>query len=636
MIRSTGPAEDAPATSAAPAPRSGTPAGPAVPSATDRSGTPLPAPAGPPPPGADPDEDALVLRVLGALMREDAAGLRSRSTVEDGWLTLPGGNGGAETLRVPVGPDGFQAELTARLPLLRRAGGADVTGCDAVLAALARHADPRDRAGWEAFAEECRRALEAMRLHRVRLPVTRAALAARHGADTADWHGHRGALAHDALAAFTDHPVHPASRGRAGFGERQLRAFAPEFLPVVRPRWVLLPHAAVTTSGGITGDPCWPAPARLGLPELEGSHVALPVHPMTRAGDLADALRAAGLQDAAVLARRPYLELLPTLSTRTGALAGDPARHLKLPLPTATLGRLNRRTIKPGTLADGAAGQALLAAVLAREPRFAGRILLADETRWAHAGHELLAVLLRVQPAGLDEAAVVPLAAPAAGAPDAAAGPRLPGGRHPLVTDQLARRFFGGDPAALLEAVLTLLFDWQTTLLEYGVALESHQQNVSLVLDRPDGGPTRVRLLLKDNDGPRVDPVRLGAALGGPLPEFTDPRVLTGGQGPLVDLFTTITVHLCAASWVFGLARAGRLPLSDGLALLRRTLGEAADRRDPATRDVLYRRVLDAERLPVKAMVTAGTLLTKERSGAADINKHYTDGPNYLRVTAGS
>ena len=40
--------------------------------------------------------------------------------------------------------------------------------------------------------------------------------------------------------------------------------------------------------------------------------------------------------------------------------------------------------------------------------------------------------------------------------------------------------------------------------------------------------------------------------------------------------------------------------------------------------------LLDAEELPVKAMVTAGTLLSKERSGAADINKHYTTGPNYL------
>jgi hypothetical protein len=29
-------------------------------------------------------------------------------------------------------------------------------------------------------------------------------------------------------------------------------------------------------------------------------------------------------------------------------------------------------------------------------------------------------------------------------------------------------------------------------------------------------------------------------------------------------------------------------------------------------------------------MVTAGTLLSKRRSGASDINKYYTTGPNYL------
>jgi hypothetical protein len=51
---------------------------------------------------------------------------------------------------------------------------------------------------------------------------------------------------------------------------------------------------------------------------------------------------------------------------------------------------------------------------------------------------------------------------------------------------------------------------------------------------------------------------------------------------------------------------------------------------------VLRAQVLDAPRLPVKAMVTAGTLLTKERSGAEDVNKHYTDGPNYLLPTGDS
>jgi hypothetical protein len=87
-----------------------------------------------------------------------------------------------------------------------------------------------------------------------------------------------------------------------------------------------------------------------------------------------------------------------------------------------------------------------------------------------------------------------------------------PGGR--LVVDHLADRFYGGDPLALLDAWLVLLFDWQTTLFGYGIALESHQQNISLVLDRRADGRTRLRLLLKDNDGPRINTARLRERLG--------------------------------------------------------------------------------------------------------------------------
>ncbi|WP_345389734.1 hypothetical protein [Nonomuraea salmonea] len=47
---------------------------------------------------------------------------------------------------------------------------------------------------------------------------------------------------------------------------------------------------------------------------------------------------------------------------------------------------------------------------------------------------------------------------------------------------------------------------------------------------------------------------------------------------------------------------------------------------------LLRARTLDAARLTGKSMVTAGTLVAKERSGARDINKFYgTSGPNYLR-----
>ena len=50
---------------------------------------------------------------------------------------------------------------------------------------------------------------------------------------------------------------------------------------------------------------------------------------------------------------------------------------------------------------------------------------------------------------------------------------------------------------------------------------------------------------------------------------------------------------------------------------------------------LLRARVLAADRLPGKTMLTAGTLMTKARSGASDINKHYgTTGPNYLKGPA--
>ncbi|WP_405386183.1 IucA/IucC family siderophore biosynthesis protein [Streptomyces sp. NBC_01102] len=600
-----------------------------------------------------PAADHQLLRVLGALLREDVAGLRTGATLlhrADGpWLRL--GTGPGQALLLPVREDGFQSTWAARLPLLRQEPDAtDLTTCDAVLAALARLAAPEDAPGYMAFAEECRSDLAARHLHAATRDTVLARLTDSHGPCPAHWHGHTGSLAHDTLAARTDHPVHPVPRGRKGLGERELRAYAPEFHPRFALRWLSLPAGHITpapaTGSGAVSYPCsgvtpstgsgpeaagvrlddgWPTPAELGLPRShhEG-HVLLPVHPLTAAGRLHDALAETGLARHAVLAGRPLLHVVPTLSMRTVALADRPGTHLKLPLATATLGLLNRRTVTPGSLRDGAAGQRLLEGVLHREPRFAGRVLLADETCYAHAGHELLAVLRRTQPPGLDDATVLPLAALLAPAPD---------GRP--VIGHLADRFHGGDQVALADAVLTLLLDWQTTLFGHGIALESHQQNISLVLGGGTDGP---RLLLKDNDGPRVHTRRLAEAWGCAEPTadtlgFADRRICVTEDGAVADLFTAITVHLCAGSLAFGLAAHGTAPLDRLLGLVRDRLAEAIDRTAvtrPDAAAVLRARVLDAPELPVKAMVTAGTLLTKARSGAADINKHYTTGPNYL------
>ncbi|MET7617688.1 IucA/IucC family protein [Streptomyces sp. NPDC005408] len=579
---------------------------------------------------ACPAETDLVRRLLSALLREDVAGLRTRSTAQqrpDGaWLRLETADGDA--LELPIRDDGFQYETGARLPLLRRASdGRELRTADDILAALGALADPEDRGGFDALADECRQTLDTLRLHAVTHDEVTAMLGARYGADPADWTGCAGGPAHDTLAARLDHPVYPTARGRLGLTTAQLGSYAPEFHPRFALRWLAVPKEAVTTRGmnGSAGPAdAWPTPSTLGLPELDESHFAIPVHPLTVGEPLRDALRATGLEGRAVPADRPHLEVVPTLSMRTVALAAYPDLHLKLPLATATLGLRNRRTIKPGTLVDGAAVQRLLHTVIAREPRFGASVLHADETCFAHAGHELLAVLLRRYPAGLDDAVVVPLAALLSEAP---------GGR--LLIDHLADRFHGGDPLALLDAMLTLLFDWQTTLFGYGIALESHQQNISLVLDT-HARRTRIRLLLKDNDGPRINTVRMRAALGADAPdpsEYDDARIFCDSDKPVVDLFTTITVHLCAGAYAFGLARHGRAPLDRLLGLVRDRLSEAVERlgtRPGQPGAVMREHVLDAPRLPVKAMVTAGTLLTKERSGASDINKHYTTGPNYL------
>lgn len=538
----------------------------------------------------------------------------------------PGASSTAQEADGPKAPGAPGAQAGRRPPHTM------LTGLAPVLGRLRAAVPEEDRPLYDVFVAECRQALDAMRLHTRIRPGVVAELAARHG-EGRPWTGMPGAVAYDTLAAFRDHPVYPTSRGRAVFTEDQLRAHAPEFHPAFPLRWLVLPCEAVG------GDPArlpawWPTLAQLGLgsgrPSDERRRLAFPVHPLTVGRPLEAALRAAGLEGEAQLADRPLLDVRPTLSMRTVAVAEDPLVHLKLPLTTSTLGMRNRRSVKPGTLIDGEVAQRLVEAVIAREPRFGATVLLADETTHLHAGHELLAALVRRYPPGLENATIVPLAGLLAPAPDGT-----------LVIDGLAERHYSGDVLALLDDYLTLLFDFHTTLFAYGIALESHQQNISLVFESggDNGGAVpRLRLLIKDHDGPRVHAIRLAAMIGGgpaaDLCGFDDRRILTSGDGPVADVFTTITVHLCAAAPVFELARLGRAPLDTLLRRLRDRLTDAVDRlavtRPGAAAALLRRRVLDADRLPVKAMVTAGTLFTKERSGAADINKHYVTGPNYL------
>jgi siderophore synthetase component len=206
-----------------------------------------------------------------------------------------------------------------------------------------------------------------------------------------------------------------------------------------------------------------------------------------------------------------------------------------------------------------------------------------------------------------------------------------------MVIEELARWTSDGDLPALFASYLGVLFGAHVRLFaRYGIALESHQQNTALVLS-PPGDPVRLRLLVKDFDGALIHLPRLTAALGPAAPDesaFADQRLVTRSDDALADVFTTITVHLCAGALAFGLARRGAAPLPDLLALVRSKLTAALDKHGawPAT-SVLRARLLEADRLAGKSMVTAGTLVAKARTGASDINKFYgTTGPNYLKA----
>ncbi|MFC4532423.1 IucA/IucC family protein [Sphaerisporangium dianthi] len=587
--------------------------------------------------GGGSREPYLAARVLDALIREDYGGLAARMTrTKDGvQLVLPSGR------RVRLAPgqlyQDFMVAHTESLTLRE------------VLDALTRTADPGDGEGVAAFAEECRAALRAYELHEARREGVLARLRpsfgpAAGGMSSRDAAGEAPlgrSVAYETLAAFVDHPVYPTSRARLGLADAEITSYAPEFAPSFLLRWAAVPVDRLIGPGGGTAVPAGgPArsdggtaspddrtarssggaaspqdgTARTGgrvadsgggaggdlpgwWPRGDAAYVRFPVHPLTF-----PAVRAI---PGVLLLDEPYLVVRPTLSMRTVEV--EPRTHLKLPLTTSTLGARNRRSIKPGTLEDGARAELLLREVLRREPD-AG-VLVADEQTYAHAGHDHLGWLLRRLPPG----EIVPVAALTA---------PFPGGGR--VIDHLAGRYRGGEVSALLAEYLRVLFTWNVRLfVTYGIALEAHQQNLSLVFDEDAGAGAAMRLLVKDNDGLLVSPERL-VATGLEVPGFTDPRMLNGDPHALADVFVTITLHLAAAAVAFG-AGHGELVAP----ALENALAEHGGH--PMAR-LLRARTLDAARLVGKSMVSAGTLVARSRIVSADINKHYgASGPNYLR-----
>ncbi|MFJ9434520.1 IucA/IucC family protein [Streptomyces sp. NPDC101490] len=323
----------------------------------------------------------------------------------------------------------------------------------------------------------------------------------------------------DAEQTDTDgHPYHPGCRSRPGFSAAEELAYAPEHRPVVPLRLAVVEDAAVSGA--------WPDELR------DGSAVLIPVHPWQAEHVLSglplrpgpDAHPLLSLRTLALgeggppWGTRAYGERDPHGSTRAYAYGGV---HVKTSLSTRLTSTV--RDISAYTVTRAVATSVFLEGLAAR---FEGRFHIARTLAAAGAGTADLAVLLREAPHVHARVAAGESVVPVAALPALFAS-RTPAERFDL-TVGFARLALG----VCLE------------LLDLGVALEAHGQNLLVVVDA-DGRP--LRLVYRDLADIRISPVRL-ARHGVAAPPLTgrllddDPEVLrrkvlgglvTGALGPL-------------------------------------------------------------------------------------------------------
>jgi siderophore synthetase component len=345
------------------------------------------------------------------------------------------------------------------------------------------------------------------------------------------------------------HPFHPNCRSRPGFSVTEQLAYGPEHRPSVGLGLLPVRVSECLVSG------VWPKGLR------DGGRLLIPVHPW----------------QAAHVLKRPCegraLEAHPLMSLRTLAVPGGP--HVK----TALSARLTSsvRDISMGSIAASAALSVFAADLAARSD---GLLHITRTLGAAGAGSADLAALWRESPrkyAGAGEH-VLPVAALATtGLPDSPS-------------------WLGGFARLTLTVCLRLL--------EWGVALEAHGQNLLVVLSE-SGAP--LRLVYRDLADIRVSPARL-ARHGIPVPELP-PRNLT-------DDPTALRRKL------FGSLVAGALAGTAGSWAALRAALETAVRDLPRTPDLT---ALCEQALPAKAL----TLMRLSPAHAGDIWMHL---PNPIRT----
>jgi hypothetical protein len=278
------------------------------------------------------------------------------------------------------------------------------------------------------------------------------------------------------------HPFHPNCRSRPGFSVAEQLAYGPEHRPVVELGLVAVPEETCLVSGE------WPY--------REAGRVLVPVHPWQARHVLKNEPLVAG----AGVTAHPLMSLRTLAHAGPGA-AGGPGPHIK----TALSARLTSavRDMSVYSIATAATVSAFLDAVATR---LDGLLHITRTLGAVTANTPELAAAMREAPetyaAEGEGERVVPVAA--------------------LATTELPR-----SPSWMAEFT-RLALTVCLRLLDLGVALEAHGQNLLVVLS-PSGAPTR--LVYRDLADIRISPARL-ARHGIPAPDLSG-RLVTDDETAL-------------------------------------------------------------------------------------------------------
>lgn len=594
------------------------------------------------------DTDYICQRVVDTLLREDvrqcvsSGNIVSASILPDGaktesetgqiWLQID--HIGNDKLWIPVKHCAYmQSWRLSQLPLL--CGDfpkiKPLTTVEEILAFFRQGLNDEQAQGYFDFEAECKAAAEHRNVCEEErshwFTDWRSSMPHACGADLPTWHQR---LQHyDRLAAFQDHPFYPTARAKLGFNLNDLAQYAPEFQPKFKLNWLAVPKVLYGQQGHNLPRG-WPDFSEVGLTtQLAETHTLVPVHPFVWKNDLEKFLNDSGLASQCVRAPHTSMLVEPTLSVRTLVLCEEPAWHIKIPLTIRTLGGRNIRTIKPSTIADGHRIQTLLGKIIQNEPALRNSVLLSAEDTGAHVAQKnFLGFIIRRYPHDqLQESSMLPVAALAA---------KTPSGK--LVVEEICARFYKGDLGQFIEEYLTLTLNLHLTLwIRYGIALESNQQNTMLVLQ--DNVP-RLRLLLKDNDAARIN----GALLEKRWPDLVasikhleDKRILVNDELPLAQMFTTITLQLNIAALLETIAELGEFSAEHLYKRVANEVAQVLNRLEAESENVTFARriLLQEDWLYIKYLLVAATLVDKQTTGAADVNKYYgRTAPNFLRETS--